>query len=154
MADAKPPPSWIQKLTQLATKSVLWIFTLIGVFCVGALLFLLAIKPIMYEREITKRVYSPDRSAVAKVEVTRGGFGTVWTTRVLLVPSGEQGWTVYETGDSDFTPPLRWASPDRLILGLPCERFGHVSNPDDWERSDPSERRFKVRFEYIKNCDK
>lgn len=85
---------------------------------------------------------------MAEVEVRRGGLGTVWTTRVHL-HSGGTTWTVYQTKDSDFEPPLRWVDRDTLILGLPCDRFDHVSNPDDWERSDPRERRLRVRFEYL-----
>lgn len=126
---------------------------MIGVLCVGAILFLLAIQPVMYNREITKRVHSPDRSVVAEVEVTKGGFGTVWTTRVFLIPNGQQGWAIYSTNDSDYTPPLQWEGSDTLILGLPCERFDHIANPDDWDRGNTSERCLKVRFEYDKVCN-
>ena len=106
----------------------------------------------VYDRQVTKRRYPPDRAAVAEVEVTKGGFGTVWTTRVHLRPVGQEGWTVYQAKDSDFTPSTRWKGDDTLVIGLSCERFDFLSNPDDWQRSDPAERRFKVRFEYIRDC--
>lgn len=106
----------------------------------------------LYDKQVVSRLYSPDRAAVAEVEVTKGGFGTVWTTRVHLRPEGEKPWTVYQTGDSAFEPPLRWSGPQTLVVGLPCDRFDHLSNPDDWERGDPNARRLKVRFEYVKAC--
>jgi hypothetical protein len=65
---------------------------------------------------------------------------------------GQKHWTVYQTKDSDFVPPLRWLRPDTLLIGLPCYRFDHLSNPDDWERGDATERRLKVRFVYPGNC--
>ncbi len=106
-----------------------------------------------YDRQVTKRAYSSDRAALSEVEVTKGGFGTVWTTRVYLQPVGQEGWTVYQTKDSDFTPSMRWEGNDTLVIGLPCERFDHLSNPEDWPRSKPAERRLKVRFEYLRDCE-
>jgi len=68
------------------------------------------------------------------------------------IPGGEDYWTVYQAKDSDFIPPLRWADYETLIIGLPCERFDYVSNPDDWERSNLSEQRLKVPFTYADEC--
>ena len=125
---------------------------LIG-FCwlVGGPLLRLLIAP-MYDTQVVHALRSPDQTTVAEVEVRTGGFGTVWTTRVHLRPDGTEQWTVYQTKDSDFEPPLRWANADTLVIGLPCDRFDYVSNPDDWARSDPSERRYRVRFEYPADC--
>jgi hypothetical protein len=106
-----------------------------------------------YDRQVTKRAYSLNRAMLSEVEVTKGGFGTVWTTRVRLQPVGQKGWTVYQAKDSDFTPSMRWKDNDTLVIGLPCERFDYLSNPDDWPRGNPAERRIKVRFEYLRNCD-
>jgi hypothetical protein len=146
-------PSLRRKLFGHLRRGIFLFFAIVGFFSFfgGPILgFLLA--P-LYHREITQRVYSPDGSTVAEVEVTTGGFGTVWTTRVRLIPSQQQGWLIYKTKDSDFTPSLRWRDRDTLIIGLPCYRVGHLSNPDDWERSDPNERRFKVRFDYVEDCE-
>jgi hypothetical protein len=122
------------------------------IWLVGGPILRLLLSP-AFDRQVTKRSYSPNGEAVAEIAVTRGGFGTVWTTRVHLRPIGEKGWTVYKAGDSDFTPSIRWRSKDTLIIGLPCDRFDYVSNPDDWPRSNPAEYRLKVRFEYVRDCD-
>jgi len=100
--------------------------------------------------EVRARVPSPDGQAEARIEVRRAT--TVHTTRVLLSARGGDTWTIYETGDSDFEPSLRWIRRDTLLMGIGCEVFGHISNPDDWERSDPGERRLKVRITYIEPC--
>lgn len=147
------PPSRILNWTRSLTRAAVLILAAIGLcWLVGGPILRLLLTP-AYDRRVTKRAYSPDRAALSEVEVTKGGFGTVWTTRVHLQPVGQEGWTVYQTKDSDFTPSMRWKGDDTLVIGLPCERFDHLSNPDDWPRSNPAERRLKVRFVYLQNCD-
>ena len=131
-------------------RGLIVLFAVIGFLQVSVRLFGQAvgdfvISPFL-EREITQRIPAPDKAAEAYIEVTRGL--TVWTTRVMLVPKGREGWLVYKTKDSDYAPSLRWIDRDTLILGLGCEQFDFISNPDDWERSDTSERRYKVRVTY------
>lgn len=123
----------------------------IGGVCVLAVLLLAGLANVLFENEIVRTASSPDKRSVAEVEVRKGGFGTVWTTRVHLRTSGST-WTVYQTRDSDFVPPLTWADRETLVIGLPCDRFDHVSNPDDWPRRDPAQRRLKVRFRYPGSC--
>lgn len=147
------PPSHIRIWTNRLVRGAVLVLAAIGLcWLVGGPVIRLLLTP-AYDRQVTKRVYSPDRAAVSQVEVTKGGFGTVWTTRVHLKPVGQEGWTIYQTKDSDFTPSLKWKSDDTLVIGLSCERFDYLSNPDDWQRSNPAERRFKVRFEYARDCD-
>jgi hypothetical protein len=135
---------WKAAVGTLAVIGLLWL--------AGGPLLGLIFAP-LFHTEVVRRLFSPDRAAVAEVEVRRGGFGTVWTTRVHLRYVGKDYWTVYQTKDSDFAPPLRWTSRDTLLIGLPCDRFDHVSNPDDWKRGDPREPRLKVRFAYPKECE-
>ena len=137
---------------RLLWKTTVGVLTAIGLICVLSATFFWWLAGWVYETEVTRRVYSPDRRAVAEVEVTKGGLGTVWTTRVLLRSDGERPWTVYQTKDSSFEPPLRWIGPQTLLISLPCDRFGYVSNPDDWDRHDPAARRLKVRFRYPPAC--
>lgn len=106
----------------------------------------------LFVPEVVRRTYSPDRSAVAEVEVIRGGLGTVWTTQVHLGPPTEPRWTIYQTKDSDFVPPLRWLDKTTLLIGLPCGRFDHASNPDDWVSDEPRPDRLRVRFERPEGC--
>jgi hypothetical protein len=141
------------KLLELIRKYLIAIFAVFGFFCTfGAPMLRIAFSPLL-EQKIVQRVYSPNRFFSAEVEVTRGGFGTVWTTSVYVRPHDEERWNVYETSDSEFVPPLRWLDQETLILGLPCERVDRLSNPDDWERSNPKKRRLKVRFEYARDCE-
>jgi len=128
-----------------------------GLALVGA--FALCGRPLMsfllaplYDRQVVRRVSSPDGAAVAEVELTRGGLGTVHTMRVHLAWAGEPAWLVYQTQDSDFEPPLRWADRRTLVVGLPCDRFGYASNPDDWAWREPRPRRLRVRFVYPEAC--
>lgn len=133
-------------------RASLYILALVGLFwLIGGPLLKLVISP-LFVTEVVRSFPSPDGSAVAEIEVRKGGFGTVWTTRVHLNPNGADYWTVYQTKGNEFVPPIRWADRETLVVGLPCYRFDHVSNPDDWERSDPSERRLKVRFTYPEEC--
>ena len=105
-----------------------------------------------FETEVRRIVPSPDGKAEARIEVISGGGGTVHTTRVLLSTKVGDTWTIYRTGDSDFEPSLRWIARDTLQMGLGCEQFDHIANPDDWERSNPDERRMKVRITYKEPC--
>lgn len=130
--------------------AVVVLATVGGVTVLGAVL-LASLANALFRTEVVRTVSSSDKAAVAEVEVRKGGLGTVWTTRVHL-RKGSAAWTIYETKDSDFVPPLRWSDPHTLVIGLPCDRFGYVSNPDDWQRSDPAERRLKVRVEYTESC--
>lgn len=106
----------------------------------------------MFQTEVIRRTVSPDKQAVAEVVVRRGI--TVSTIRVRLNVADGRTWIVYEKRDSDFSPPLRWADTHTLVVGLPCGRFDHVANPDDWEDETESRPdRFKVRFERPKSCN-
>lgn len=139
-----PKGAWRVAFATLAT---------IGALCVAGALLLAGLAPVMFEAQVVRNLYSPDNQAVAEVEVTKGGLGTVWTTRVhLRAVRQARPWTIYQTKDSDFEPTLEWKDRSTLIVGLPCDRFDHVSNPDDWARSNPSEARLKVRFDYPDEC--
>jgi hypothetical protein len=131
---------WKLAVTILAAIGFVW---LVG----GPLVHLLG-DPFI--TKIVGRVYSPDRSAVAEIMVRRGA--TVWTTRVFAGPPGRSRWIVYETHDSDFVPQLRWLNNKTLVVGLPCGRFDHLSNPDDWESLEPRPNRLRVRFKRPENC--
>ena len=124
---------------------------IIGATCVLGAVLLAGCVNTMFTTQVIRSVPSPDKKAVAEIEVRKGGLGTVWTTRVNL-RTEENNWTVYQAKDSDFQPPLNWDGPVTLIIGLPCERFDYVSNPDDWQRSDPTERRLRVRVKYPESC--
>lgn len=124
----------------------------IGLFWIGGNFVLPKLVAPMFRTAVVNTVHAPDNRALAKVEVRSGGFGTVNSTRVFLKPVGREPWTVYQTQDSDFPPPLRWLDNQTLLIGLPCARFDHISNPDDWERADASDRRYKVRVEYPGGC--
>lgn len=151
--ETTPPPSRIRNWTRGVIRAAVLILAAMGLcWLVGGSMLRLLLTP-AYDRQVTKRAYSPNRAALSEVEVTKGGFGTVWTTRVHLRPVGQEGWTVYQAKDGDFTPSMRWKGNDTLFIGLSCERFDHLSNPDDWPSSNPVERRLKVRFEYLRNCD-
>jgi hypothetical protein len=130
-------------------KVAIAIFALIGVIWTfgGPIVGLL---PDLFVTEVARRSSSPDRSAVAEVVVRRGA--TVSTTRVFVGPPGKRQWTVYETRDSDFVPPLRWLNDKTLLVGLPCGRFDHLSNPDDWESLEPRPDRLRVRFQNPEDC--
>lgn len=102
-----------------------------------------------YVDEETRRTPSPDGELVAYQRVTRGGFGTVWTTRIFVTDSrGSNERMIYSNRDSDFQPPFRWTGDDELRLTLPCGRIDHVGNPSDYAGGDAPIERFRVRFDY------
>jgi hypothetical protein len=132
-------------------KVVVGALAFIGGVCVLGALLLAGVANDLIETQVVRAVSSPDKRSVAEIEVRKGGLGTVWTTRVHL-RTDTATWTVYQAKDSNFEPPLSWADSETLVIGLPCDRFDYVSNPDDWERSDPAERRLKVRLRYPDSC--
>ena len=147
------PRSRFQLWTLRLVRAVTWALAAIGFgWLVGGPILRLLLTP-AYNRQVTKRVYSPHRAAVSQVEVTSGGFGTVWTTRVRVGPTDQDGWIVYQARDSIFTPALTWKSDDTLVIGLSCDRFDYLSNPDDFRDSNRTERRLEVHFEYLRLCD-
>lgn len=133
----------------------LWRFTVATLAVLG--LFCVAGRPIarlafgwMFERVQVRRLPAPADDATAVLEVTRGGFGTVWTTRVLLVrPTDSQ--TLYEARDSTFEPPLAWTRDQTLMVGLPCGPIDHLSAPGAHALSRASAP-VHVRFHYIADC--
>lgn len=144
----------IRRILGFAGKAGLYILALIGlIWLVGGPVTRLITGP-LYVTDIVLSLPSPDRGATAQVQVRSGGLRTVSTTRVHLRfgQEADEYWTVYEAKDSDYVPALRWADRETLVITLPCERFDYVSNPDDWKREDPAERRLKVRFTYAAEC--
>jgi len=133
-------------------RLVVSLFAVIGAFlCISRVLHAL-LANVLFETQVVRTVTAPAGAARAEIEVRRGGLGTVWTTRVHLIAADRRRWTIYQTGDSSFQPPLRWEDRQTLVVGLPCDRFGYASNPDDWDRHDPAEPRLRVRFEYPAVC--
>lgn len=116
--DTISSPSRIRQWTRIVTRAAVLVLAAIGLcWLVGGPMLRLLLAP-AYDRQITKRVYSPNSAAVSEIEVTKGGLGTVWTTSVYLRPVGQDGWTVYQTRDSDFTPSIKWKGNDTLVVGL------------------------------------
>lgn len=144
-------PRYVARFTKMIWKVTVTVFAIAGfIWLAGKPLLRLLVGP-MFTTEIVQRTYSPDRGVVAEVEVRRAT--TVWTTRVKVGMPGHRKWTVYENGDSDFVPPLRWLDRRTLLVGLPCGRFEHLSNPDDWEAGEPRPDRVRVRFELPNGCE-
>jgi hypothetical protein len=139
---------WTRRLARVA----LYTFAFIGLLWAGGGPLLRLLFSPLFVTETLRSLPSPDSARVAEIEVRRGGFGTVWTMRVKVRRRDTESWTIYETGDSDFVPPVQWADSDTLLVGLPCGRFDHASNPDDWQRLNASERPLKVRFTYRERC--
>jgi hypothetical protein len=133
-------------------KLLIGALALVGLFWLVSDGLLRALVGSQLTTKIVRKTPSPDGSATAEIHVTRGGLGTVWTTRVLLRRRDESPWTVYEAGDNAFTPPLRWLDRSTLQIGLPCGKFDHLSNPDDWEASKPRPERLRVRFQQPSKC--
>jgi hypothetical protein len=139
------PVLWKLILYCLAAAGFIWL--------AGGTIGRILLSP-MFVTEKVRVLPSPNGDAVAEIEVRSGGLATVWTTRVHLRPDPDNDfyWTVYQAKDSDFVPPMRWVDNQTLLITLPCKRFDYASNPDDWQRSDSSERRLKVRFTYPAAC--
>jgi hypothetical protein len=132
-------------------EAIVSLLAVIGALCLLSIISLLGLHRLLYATEVIRTLPSPDHRASAQIEVTKGGFGTVWTTEVYLRSRGNN-WIIYKSRDSDFEPPLRWRNGETLVVGLPCDRFDHTSNPDDWERDDPGEHRLRMIFEYPADC--
>lgn len=109
--------------------------------------------PFLYADAYYPRLLSPGKDLAVFRKVTTGGFGTVWTTRILVedVQTKKQQ-TIYENHDSDYEPVMRWLDAETLEIGLPCDRVDHVSNPADYDNGITSMDRYAVRFYYARRC--
>lgn len=130
-------------------------FGVIGILAAIGALALLAILArgvgVLYTDEVSREVFSPDRSLVAYQQVTKGGFGTVWTTKVLVRSTDSRGdRLIYRNQDSSFEPPFRWEGPETLRIMLPCGRIGFLSNPTDYAKAKEPIGRLTVRWSYIR----
>jgi hypothetical protein len=140
-----------QKAARLRKLTITCLATY-GLLClVSGPLFRVFLHPLLFKAAVVRQIYSSDGSAMAQVEVTKGGFG-VWTTRVYMGAPSQSRWIVYQTRDSDFVPELQWLGRRTLLVELPCDRFGHLSNPDEWQAGEPRPDRFRVRFRYSNTC--
>lgn len=82
-------------------------------------------------------------------EVTKGGFGTVWTTRLYLEDrSGSNRIQIYSNKDSDFVPGWKWVHDERLLLHVHCGRIDHMSSPAAYAEADDPIGRVRVQFVY------
>ncbi|MEM8918418.1 MAG: hypothetical protein AAGE37_06105 [Pseudomonadota bacterium] len=128
-------------------RIILWLLAIVG----GLTLFVHFVMPLVRVAlfEITRmdEIVSPDGELKAYREVTRGGFGTVWTTRIYVTDRNEgQSRIVYSNKDSDFIPKLQWVSAEQLSISLPCGRIDHVGNPKAYSQGKVAFARLQVRF--------
>ena len=128
-----------------------WIYvrgalTALGIFVV----FMVLVRSctFFYVEERSRELLSPQGKLRAYQQVTKGGFGTVWTTRVFVeeVAPGRPV-LIYSNRDSDFEPPYRWAANELLTVCVPTDRVDFMSNPADYSAGQRPIERFRVRFE-------
>jgi hypothetical protein len=119
--------------------------TALGIFVV----FMILVRScsFLYVDEISRQLLSPDGKLRAYQQVTRGGFGTAWTTRIFVeeVAAGKPAM-IYSNKDSDFEPPYRWTANELLTVCVPSDRIDFMSNPADYSAGQSPIQRFRVRF--------
>ena len=144
---------FVRRYGSLALKIWIFGFSMIGFFTVVGPVACSAVRPAVYEDQEFAKVRAPNGPLAAYRKVTRGGFGTVWTTRIFVVNiiNAEES-LVYENGDSEFIPNIRWVNGETLALGLPCGRIDHIANPQDFDKGTTPLDRFAVQIEYVKSC--
>jgi hypothetical protein len=133
MNDESRRQSHLARGAAILWKMVCASATVIGFLVIACLVILPVLQRTFYAKEVIRQLSGPGGAGTAEIEVTKGSLGTAWTTRVHLRKSPLQRWTIYQNRDSDFVPPLHWADHTTLVVGLPCDEFDHLSNPDDWE---------------------
>lgn len=139
-----------RRLVHFTWRLTVTVLTVVGLACVAGRPLARVASGWMYETVEMRRLTAPDDMTTALVQVTRGGMGTVLTTRVVLTwPGGTQ--VIYENGDSPFEPCLTWQDEATLVVGLPCGRIDHLSTPGAeglWRIPTP----VQVRFHYVERC--
>lgn len=141
------------ELRKMSFWAVFGLFATIGFFTIVGPLACSAIRPVFYEDTSYPKVRAPGTSLAAYRTVTRGGLGTVWTTRIYLIDTKDnEERLIYETRDSDNVPSLRWLDGETLVISLPCDRIDHLSNPADWDEGKTAMERVAVRFVYLTPC--
>ena len=144
----------IARALAVAWKVVVGVLAMLGLFWLTGEPFLRLLTEPLFETQVTRRAFSPGGQAFAKVVLRTGGLGTVSTVRVELHHADGRAWTVYRTQDSEFKPQLLWLNEHTLLIVVPCGRFDHISNPDDWEHEwAPRPDRLKVRFTRHSDCE-
>lgn len=132
----------------LARRGLVYVrgaLTALGMFVV----FILLVRScsFFYGDEVGRRLVSPDGRLRAYQQVTKGGFGTVWTTRLFVEEVGGAGSVmIYSNQDSDFEPPYRWVANELLTVCVPPDRVDFMSNPADYSAGRKPIERFRVRF--------
>lgn len=119
-----------------------------GAWSLVTIAFLWSVHELFYSKTIEEVAASPNGELVAKREVTRGGLGTVWTTRILVEDPTESRRMIYKNRDSDYVPPMRWTSPEQLEVEVHCGRVDHMGNRGAWTEGETPFQRLRVRFIY------
>ncbi len=110
--------------------------------------------PLFYVDHLMPGPSAPAGEMKAITQITRGGFGTVWTTRILIEDTltGDQR-AIYKARDSDWQPLIRWTGRQSLVLTLPCDRVDFLSNPGNDSAGQQPLDRLVVRFDYPARCE-
>jgi hypothetical protein len=137
------------------TKRVAFtIFAIIGLFYVGLPVACTMVRPAFYADENFRPIIAPGGRLAVHRRVTTGGFGTVWTTKLIIseIPEGKK-FLIYKAKDSDYVPKTRWVNPEMVLVELPCDRVDHLSSPSDWDEGKTPMQRVAVRFIYPDSCN-
>ena len=128
--------------------AVVYLFAILGV--VSALFFVArsGFHEFFYEETVEEEIHSPDRTLKVVRRITRGGFGTVYTTRLNVEDEAGKGFLIYSNGDSDYVPKVEWVGPEHLEITIHCGRINHMSNPSAYEDAKTAIGRLRVKFLY------
>lgn len=108
---------------------------------------------LLFHDNLLHTVSSPDGFYRAELINTEGDVYHQNRYRVCVhARRSVRPWLIYKTKTTeDAAPTIDWINSETLVLGLPCGIIGHAANPDDWERSNPNERRHRVRSDIRRN---
>lgn len=130
--------------------AILYVLAALGALCLVSSGILTGFHTILHKTDREAIVVAPGGKLRAIREVTRGGFGTVWTTRIFVLDGAGERRSIYSTGDSDYVPFMRWTDPERLDLSIHWGRIEHLGSSAAYTKGGSPVQRFGVRFIYDK----
>ena len=130
------------------SKAALYFFAIFGI--VSAFIFgsLFGLLELLSQRTVEEEVYSPDKTLKVVRLVTRGGFGTVYTTRLHVKDEAGEEFSIYSNTNSDYVPKVEWVGPEHLEITIHCGRVNHMGNPSAYEDAKTAIGRLRVKFLY------
>lgn len=130
------------------SRIILYLLAWFGAISLCVLGSLLGLRELLNEDTREAEVPAPSGPLKVARDVSRGGFGTVYTTSLIVEDDRGESLLIYKNRDSDYKPPVAWTDAETLEVTIHCGRINHMGNNAGWIEGDTPIQRFRVKFLY------